>query len=66
MIDSGNRTHFLWLPNHGDAPTHMYYTRHQRFCSATHEFCAAWAKSGREKGKKTPTTELNIFFLDRK
>ena len=41
----------------------MYYIRHQRLWSATHEVCASRAKSG--KGKKTPTTELSIMFLSK-
>ena len=48
------RTRHLWGPKCGY--THMYYTRHQRFCSAL-------TRNGQNPEKeKTPTTELNIFL----
>ena len=60
MVNSGIRTSHLRLPNSGDT-RYLIYTRHQ-LCRL--ELFASWAFSG--KGKKMPTSELNIFLLKKK
>ena len=54
---NGIWTRHLRLPNRGDT-RHIHYKRHQQLCRV--ELYASRAVSG--KGKKTPTTELNIFL----
>ena len=60
MVDSWIRTRLLRLPNYGDT-RHLCCTRYQ-LCRL--ELCASWAAS--VKGKKAPTTELNIFLSNKK
>ena len=55
MEDSGTGTCHLWSPNHGHAHTFVLF----EVLTALQELCASWAIS--RKGKKSPTTGLNIF-----
>ena len=57
MVDSGNRTRHLWIPNRGDR-RYMYDAGNQRLCrhekSARHRYF--------QEKEKTPTSEMNIFL----
>ena len=57
MVDNGIRTSHLKLPNCGGT-RHMYDTRHLKSA----DLKSALHGHFQEK-EKTPTTELNIFFL---